>query len=159
VPIHREQFLLDEALERALHEFIARFDVVEDVLAQDEKTAIQHNSLLDRASIRVAIPSGVASDGMETVPAVDTRKRRDHTLRMEIRDHFVEWQVRKAVRIVGKERRFPAQVFFHLQQTLTDVGVQTGVDEVIRQSWISVECNSILRPPSDRVKSFDMHSL
>ena len=125
-----QQPLLDQALEGLFDQLFARFDVVEDLLAQAEEAAVDpdvavpHRFNRSHDAIRLGLRLAWKLCAGRTATKVATAP-----LGMKLVDDLVHRQVGQPVRSSWRGSLVLSRQLLHAQQPLADVGVQAGVDE------------------------------
>src|SRR6267142_1397383 len=129
VSIGRQQALRDQTLERLHDELLTLLYIVKDLPAQNEVPAVEPPFALIQSPELLDKPGAIGCDDMKGLRTSDRSKAGHDVLFLEIPDHLVQRQVRYAIRIVGQKHRLALQILADPTQTLSDVTVQTRIDE------------------------------
>ena len=150
----------NQALERFLNKLFSRFEVIEDLGPERKVTAVDPNA--GPADVLQPCDATVVGQGDEVIAQIrlDAYERRDRAALTEMRQLRWQRQVGQAVAVVRQELPFIREMLLDRFQTLADIRTDAGVDKRDASSrWMSRFISSSLLPPSERMKSFEMHSL
>ena len=129
VAIGHEAALRDQPLERLVNEFVTFFDVVEDLLSENEITPVDpHLGFVARAHCadRAAL---VETRQMKRDGRMNGDEAGDLSALLESLDHFRQGGVGQAIAVVGEKIFVILHELADGEQTLTDVAPYSGVDQ------------------------------
>src|SRR4029077_16038990 len=129
VSIGEELPLLNQALERDLHELLTFPQNVKNSLPEHEEATIDPEFRLAHAPQVSNHTALLGVNRVEALGGAHAQKAGGGTAAKATLQVFVERQVCKSVRVVRQKSLLPFQISFHSEQTLPDVRVQPRVYE------------------------------
>src|SRR6185437_13574155 len=128
MPDGHELVGLDQPTERRLDQLVAIGHVVEDLLSEDEESAIDPEVGVLAAAQPADLPASVDVHQMQAERRPDRQEASDLAARPEYLRHLLQVGVGETVAIVGVEHFLAGHVLAHGPEALPDVAPDAGVD-------------------------------
>ena len=127
--VGQQGLLLNQPLKGLPHQFLARLQIAEDLLAHHEEATVDPNVA---ATQRANLPDHALRldvDNVKTRSGLHQQQRSDGVALPEGLQHGREWDIAQAVAVVREKHVFALQVGLDRFEPLADVGVGSGLHE------------------------------